>query len=146
MLGFILGVILTLVLVGLFVKVQANIFLTALREAKVIQNDLENLYQQYIKTSGDMLNDLEEKINEGKEVLAALERISFVNPHGGNFSTAKKGRTKNEKKSYEIKLSAQQQTMLNLAQEGYSIKDISQKLGVGQDQVAMVLELYKNKI
>jgi len=144
MLGFILGVILTLLLVGLFLKLQANIFFNAINEAKIIQEDLEKLYQQYMATSGDMLNDLEEKINEGKELLSSLERASLVNPKNGNFSSSKNSRKRKEKKSYDIKLSFQQQTMLELAQEGHSIKDISQKLGVGQDQVAMVLGLYKN--
>ncbi|KJS23465.1 MAG: hypothetical protein VR72_01205 [Clostridiaceae bacterium BRH_c20a] len=145
MIGYILGVLTTLLIVWLFMRMHANVFLKAIAEAKAIESNLEKLYEQYMKISDEMLNELEQKIEKGKEVLIDIEKTSMEIPNANRPITTRNIRNnKKEKKAYELKMSPKQQSMLQLAKAGWSIKDISQNLGVGQDQVSMVLHLYSD--
>ncbi|KJS87492.1 MAG: hypothetical protein JM58_03900 [Peptococcaceae bacterium BICA1-8] len=145
MIGYILGILTTLLIVWLFLRIQVNSFLNAIAEAKQIESNLEKLYEQYMKVSDEIIYDLGLKIEEGKEALIDIEKSSMISTNEDKSITNRNTRNKKkEKKAYEIRLSSQQQSMLQLSKAGWSIKDISQNLGVGQDQVAMVLHIYKD--
>lgn len=139
---FLAGVLTTLILVWVFFKIQTNNFQDYINEAKIIKRDLEKLYQQSVKVADQIVNDLEKKINEGKETIEILEKAN-----NSGYSRSKKIQTRprnlKEKGILEKKLSSKQNSILQLADAGWSVKEISQSLGVDQDQVSMVLQLYK---
>jgi len=139
--SFLAGVCITLILVWFFVKYFTNNFKSVLDKALVIHKDLEQLCSQCLEVSDKIVNDLEEKINEGKELLLKYEKLDTpkLSLHTKNQSRNRKPKEKEN----EIKLTCKQKSILQLADAGWNVKEISQSLDVGQDQVAMVLQLYK---
>jgi len=79
MFNFLLGVFCSFIFGLIFYKVSLIKHRTTLNNARLVQKDLEQLCQQCLEISDNMVKDLEQKINEGKELLLKLEEVDTFN-------------------------------------------------------------------
>jgi len=133
MLYFFLGVIMTLILVAVILRFVFKGYYRFLIEARKIYQDLTQLYEKCQEISESMVRDLEDQITQGKNILMSLEE---------KIACASKDFTKNT--SYYPTLPTKEKEILKLAGQGLSIKEIARRLGVEQDRVTFVLQLYKD--
>ncbi|MFZ5943680.1 MAG: helix-turn-helix domain-containing protein [Bacillota bacterium] len=160
MLYFFIGIIFSLLVFWLYLNIFASNLSKSIEEASLVKRDLEILYGEYEKLTAELTKDIEMQINNEVEArtltsgnldngiipLDNSRRINkeikqrTVNPR--KIST--KSSHSNNKFGYTVpKLNVQHKEIIELAAKGWTVKQISQHLNIGQDQAAMIIQLYK---
>lgn len=100
--------------------------------AQLLCHDLEELCKECLNISDKVVRDIDKKVGEGKKIFNKLESIN------------NKAQFKQKENDKQIFLSGKNKDIIQSYQEGYGFKEISQKYGIGQDQVAMIVQLHKD--
>lgn len=136
-----------------------------LDEARLVKNDLEELLQEMVKTSEQLVRQAEKRF--GQENLPSLEPVPQRQPERKQagfkeIKTATKPASqkpkKNQKPSPDHRLLAMTENigadgrglerygpMYRLAEQGLSVREIAQTLNLGQGEVELVLALRKKR-
>ncbi|MFZ7104622.1 MAG: DUF6115 domain-containing protein [Peptococcaceae bacterium] len=148
MINFFAGIITAIFIMWLLARSFKKNLQEDLAEAKHIRADLEKLYQEYLKVSEEITRNLAAGIKENQEIIEennTFEAGGFPDYHNEKEEYSKNNNTAVIKKNVVRKPgSLRQQDIVELSEAGYSVKEISERFGVEQDQVSMVLQLYRN--
>ena len=146
MLNFFLGVLFTLFIIWIFVNYNLNNFKNLLQETHNIKRDLELLYQEYLELSQCISSQLEEQ-NENlngytDKNVSQINTEALIGTTSKKSSGRKKAISKKTDEGHRGIISELNIKVLEMAKKGLGIKEISERTGLGQDQIAMILHLY----
>ena len=144
MLLFFLGFLTGVMILWLFLDISLKKYERLINEANNTYDKLEELCDRCVQVSAQMISDLEYKINQGHTLVEEVKGKKDKEViYDSSQSAIKKRNTEAPLKAKDsLDLTSKHLKIIRLREEGWEIKDISREVGVGQDQVRMILQLF----
>lgn len=135
--------VLVAVLLFFYLKSYLQKFQELVHEGNLVYQKLEELLEHCQEISAQTIDDLEQKIISLENIYEEQNKMLVKKPFQ---KTQKKEKiSKNEETDY-FKPPAQYLSIINLKKAGWAVKDIAKELGLGQDHIEMILNVFQERV
>ncbi len=132
--GFLAG----LVVVWILIKTYLHRYESLIKDGIEVYEKLNELFKNCQDIAVQTMSELETKIDELNKISQEVAKVDENSSQG----KAKKEDSKTVGKNSDFEIPPQYLSILRLKEAGWEIKDIAQEVAMGQDQVAMIIQLF----
>lgn len=132
--GFLAG----LIVFWILIKIYLHRYEALIKDGIEVYEKLDELFKNCQDIAVQTMSELESKIDKVNKISQEVEKSEDKTPQ----RKAKKEISKYVEKKSDFEIPPQYLSILRLKEAGWEIKEIAKEVAMGQDQVAMIIQLF----